>query len=42
MERYKKNKTELANLLNNLLLKSPKDFEQLNKKTKEVIQEPKQ
>lgn len=41
MENYKKNKIELANLLNNLLLKSPRDFEQLNKKIKEVIQEPK-
>lgn len=40
MEKYKENKTELANLLNNLLSKSPKGFEQLNKKTKEVIQEP--
>ncbi|WP_278681490.1 hypothetical protein [Paraclostridium bifermentans] len=41
MEKYKKNKVELANLLNNLRLNSPKDFEILNKKTKEVIQEPK-
>ena len=41
MEKYRENKTELANLLNNLLLKSSKDFEQLNKKTKEAIQEPK-
>lgn len=41
MEKYKKNKVELANLLNNLRLNSPGDFEQLNKKTKEVIQEPK-
>lgn len=41
MEKYRENKTELANLLNNLLLRSPEYFEQLNKKTKEVIQEPK-
>ncbi|GAA0861772.1 hypothetical protein [Paraclostridium tenue] len=41
MEKYKKNKVELANLLNQLLLKSSTDFEKLNKKVKEVIQEPK-
>lgn len=41
MEKYKNNKVELANLLNQLLLKSSTDFEKLNEKVKEVIQEPK-
>ncbi|CEN80966.1 Uncharacterised protein [[Clostridium] sordellii] len=41
MEKYKENKVELANQLNKLFLKSKKDFKKLDKKVKEVIQEPK-